>query len=70
MKSLLSISLIIPFVTIKEFPRISGLPVGTCYQWVHEGKLPIRPKNDKNERILINMLALLKEAELVSTFNF
>ncbi|TBL90126.1 DNA-binding protein [Hafnia alvei] len=64
MKMPLSISLATPFVTVEEFSRISGLPIGTCYNWIHLGKLPIRPKNGKAERVLINMLALLKEAEL------
>ncbi|OAT60930.1 hypothetical protein [Obesumbacterium proteus] len=48
---------------------MTGLPIGTCYNWIHLGKLPIRPKNGKAERVLINMLALLKEAELSTLVN-
>ncbi|WP_409306138.1 DNA-binding protein [Pectobacterium sp. B1J-3] len=63
MKTPLSITLATPYVTLKEFSRISGLPIATCYQWVHLGKLPIRAKTAKNERTMINLLALTKEAE-------
>ncbi|AOR59279.1 DNA-binding protein [Pectobacterium parmentieri] len=63
MKTPLSITLATPYVTLSEFSRISGLPIKTCYQWVHQGKLPIRAKNAKNERTMINLLALTKEAE-------
>lgn len=63
MKTPLSITLATPYVTLSEFSRISGLPIKTCYQWVHQGKLPIRAKTAKNERTMINLLALTKEAE-------
>ncbi|TYL43487.1 DNA-binding protein [Dickeya sp. ws52] len=62
----LSITLATPYVTLKEFSRLTGVPMSTCYDWVHQGKLPIREKTDKNERILVNLIALTKEADLLS----
>ncbi|RNM26730.1 MULTISPECIES: DNA-binding protein [Dickeya] len=62
----LSITLATPYITLQEFSRLSGVPMSTCYEWVHQGKLPIREKTAKKERVLVNILALTKEADLLS----
>lgn len=51
-----------PYVSIKEYSRISGIPLDTVRDMVHDGRVIIRPKKGRNEKIQVNMIAMLKDA--------
>ncbi len=54
-----------PFVTVEKFSEITGVKLGQVKKMLHEGKLPQRPKTPgkPKEKPLINMIALMKEAD-------
>lgn len=54
-----------PYVTVQKFSDITGIAIGQVNKMLHEGRLPIRPKTPgkPKEKPLINMLALVKEAD-------
>ncbi|NRD73230.1 DNA-binding protein [Shewanella sp. VB17] len=52
-----------PFVSFEEYSRLSGVPINTIRCMVREGRLPIRTKLKPQEKPLINMLALMREAD-------
>lgn len=57
-----------PFVTLKEYCRLSGHNINTVKKMIEEGRIPIRPKPVVNGRVQnkaiieINMIALAMEA--------
>lgn len=51
-----------PYQTFEMFSQNSGIPVNTVRNMVKEGRLPIRTKLRSQDKPLINMLALAKEA--------
>lgn len=52
-----------PYVSFEEYSRLSGIPVRSIRGMVSDGRLPIRPKVKPQEKPLINMLALMREAD-------
>ncbi len=58
----IAIQIATPFVTYEEYSRLSGLPYNTVKKMVADGRIPIRPKVRKNDKPLINLLALTQEA--------
>ncbi len=59
----LSITLFTPYLSLPEFAKVSGVPYETCRLMVKDGRLPIRNKVRKMEKVLVNMIALTKEAD-------
>ncbi|MFZ7175181.1 hypothetical protein ACLSYX_10235 [[Pasteurella] aerogenes] len=53
-----------PYVTKEEYSRRTGLPIGTINDYLKQGKLPIKRRSSSNEKVFINMIALMKEAVL------
>ncbi|WP_025822465.1 hypothetical protein [Shewanella marina] len=51
-----------PYVTFEQYEQMSGIKKGMIQKMVAAGRLPIRPKECKKEKPLINMLALFNEA--------
>lgn len=51
-----------PYVSVNEYSRLSGIPLKTVRDMVHDGRIIIRPKKGKNEKVQINMIAMLKDA--------
>ncbi|ACR69414.1 DNA-binding protein [Edwardsiella ictaluri] len=51
-----------PYVSINEYARLSGIPVATCRGMVADGRIIIRPKSSAQEKIEVNMIAMLKDA--------
>ncbi len=47
-----------PYVTYEVYSRISGLPMGTIKQYVGQGRVIIKPKNNPREKPLVNMVAM------------
>ncbi|MEB3457159.1 hypothetical protein [Pasteurella multocida] len=58
----INIQLDTPFVTKDEYKRRTGLPMGTINDQLKTGKLPILPRKSPKEKVLINMVALAKQA--------
>lgn len=61
----ISIAITSPYVTIKEYARISGMTERTVKKYCDEGKLPTRKKpitgKASRSTVLINMVALILE---------
>ncbi|MEY1236096.1 DNA-binding protein [Providencia manganoxydans] len=51
-----------PYVSVDEYSRISGIPIHTVRGMVNDGRIIIRPKKGKKEKIQVNMIAMLKDA--------
>ncbi|WP_413728685.1 DNA-binding protein [Sodalis sp. RH19] len=66
MISPLTISLISPYLSLPEFSKAAGIPYETCRLMVKDGRLPIRHKVRKMEKVMVNMIALIKEADIQS----
>ncbi|CNE37523.1 DNA-binding protein [Yersinia nurmii] len=58
----LAIKVTSPYLSLPEFSKLSGIPYKTCGGMVKDGRLPIRQKVRKMEKVLVNMIALTKEA--------
>lgn len=58
----INIQLDTPFVTKDEYKRRTGLPMGTINDQLKSGKLPTLPRKSPKEKVLINMVALAKQA--------
>ncbi|EOI7494690.1 DNA-binding protein [Yersinia enterocolitica] len=58
----LAITVTSPYLSLTGFSKLSGIPYETCRGMVKDGRLPIRQKVRKMEKVLVNMIALTKEA--------
>ncbi|AXG42647.1 DNA-binding protein [Photorhabdus laumondii subsp. laumondii] len=58
----INISVPVPYVSIDEYSRLSGIPVDTCRGMVSDGRIIIRPKQQPKEKIEVNLIAMLKDA--------
>ncbi|MFM1510176.1 DNA-binding protein [Yersinia enterocolitica] len=58
----LAITVTSPYLSLPEFSKLSEIPYETCRGMVKDGRLPIRQKVRKMEKVLVNMIALTKEA--------
>ncbi|QXN26692.1 DNA-binding protein [Shewanella putrefaciens] len=60
--SSLVISIPAPFVTFQQYAAATGLKLNKVQALAREGRLPIMPKATPKETPLINMVALMKQA--------
>ncbi|MCT8858319.1 DNA-binding protein [Shewanella xiamenensis] len=60
--SSLVISIPAPYVTYQKYADDTGLKLSKVQALAREGRLPILPKRSANEAPLINMVALMKQA--------
>ena len=51
-----------PYVSLKEYSRITGIPFDTCRLMVRDGRIIIRPKELSGGKVEVNMIAMLKDA--------
>lgn len=51
-----------PYLSIEEYAKRTGIPIGTVRSSIRAGEVPIKPKKKEKERIYINMIALAKQA--------
>ncbi|NHB87166.1 DNA-binding protein [Photorhabdus tasmaniensis] len=58
----INISVPVPYVSIDEYSRLTGIPVCTCRGMVGDGRIIIRPKQQSKEKIEVNLIAMLKDA--------
>jgi hypothetical protein len=51
-----------PYLSLKEYSRVTGIPFDTCRGMVRDGRIIIRPKEFSGGKIEVNMVAMLKDA--------
>ncbi|EIX9524187.1 MULTISPECIES: DNA-binding protein [Klebsiella] len=51
-----------PYVSLKEYSRITGIPFETCRGMVRDGRIIVRPKELSGGKVEVNMIAMLKDA--------
>lgn len=51
-----------PYVSLREYARITGIPYDTCRGMVRDGRIIIRPKELAGGKVEVNMIAMLKDA--------
>lgn len=51
-----------PYLSLKEYARVTGIPFDTCRGMVRDGRIIIRPKQLSGGKIEVNMVAMLKDA--------
>ncbi|HHF4684465.1 TPA: DNA-binding protein [Haemophilus influenzae] len=57
-----NVQVLSPYVTMKKYAELSGLSLTKVKQLRGEGKLPIMDKESHKGMVLINMIALAKQA--------
>ncbi|MFG0439290.1 DNA-binding protein [Klebsiella sp. CLS1-1] len=55
-------SVVSPYVSLKEYSRISGISLSTCRAMVKRGEIIIRPKIREKDTVQVNLIAMLKDA--------
>lgn len=58
----INVQLRTPYLTIKEYARLTGTSESNVNKLVQKGKLPIKPKEGLRGTVFINMIALALEA--------
>ncbi|MCM7507071.1 DNA-binding protein [Enterobacter hormaechei] len=51
-----------PYISLKEYSRITGIPFETCRLMVRDGRIIIRHKELTGGKVEVNMIAMLKDA--------
>lgn len=51
-----------PYLSLKEYARVTGIPFETCRDMVKDGRIIIRPKELAGSKVEVNMVAMLKDA--------
>ncbi|MGM3146895.1 DNA-binding protein [Escherichia coli] len=51
-----------PYVSLKEYSSLTGIPFDTCRLMVRDGRIIIRPKELSGGKVEVNMIAMLKDA--------
>lgn len=50
------------YLTLEQYSKVSGIPFATCRGMVRDGRIIIRPKKRANDKVEVNMIAMLKDA--------
>ena len=56
----------VAYVSLDKFAELSGIPLTTCRGMVADGRIIIRPKKNANEKVMVNMIAMTKDATINS----
>ena len=51
-----------PYISLKEYSRITGIPFEKCRLMVRDGRIIVRPKELAGGKVEVNMIAMLKDA--------
>lgn len=62
MRPNITIAIPVPYLPLAEYCRITGTPIGTARHMIEDGRLPIKPKQNKSGAVEINMAALTVQA--------
>ncbi|MBN1085321.1 DNA-binding protein [Erwinia aphidicola] len=58
----INLNVMAPYLSLKEYARVTGIPFDTCRGMVRDGRIIIRPKELSGGKIEVNMVAMLKDA--------
>ncbi|EQB4445700.1 MAG: DNA-binding protein [Pluralibacter gergoviae] len=58
----ININVASPYLSLKEYAKITGIPFETCRTMVKDGRIIIRPKVKRCDKPEVNMVAMLKDA--------
>ncbi|EEZ6655759.1 DNA-binding protein [Escherichia coli] len=51
-----------PYLSLKEYAKVTGIPFDTCRNMVRDGRIIIRPKELAGGKVEVNMIAMWKDA--------
>lgn len=51
-----------PYVSLKKYAEMTGIPYDTCRNMLADGRIIIRPKTRRMEKPEVNLIAMLKDA--------
>ena len=52
-----------PYISVEQFAKNAGMPIETVRTMLKDGRLPQRIKDKNRQKPLINLIALLREAD-------
>ncbi|WP_188472344.1 DNA-binding protein [Hafnia psychrotolerans] len=58
----INMNVLAPYLSLKEYAKVTGIPFDTCRGMVRDGRIIIRPKELSGGKIEVNMIAMLKDA--------
>ncbi|HED1599550.1 DNA-binding protein [Enterobacter hormaechei] len=58
----INLNVMAPYLSLKEYARVTGIPFETCRDMVKDGRIIIRPKELAGGKVEVNMVAMLKDA--------
>lgn len=58
----INLNVVSPYLSLKEYARVTGIPFETCRCMVKDGRIIIRPKELSGGKVEVNMVAMLKDA--------
>ncbi|WP_438334699.1 DNA-binding protein [Edwardsiella tarda] len=59
---IININVDTPYVSLKKYSEMTGIPYDTCRGMLSDGRIIIRPKNKRMEKPEVNLIAMLKDA--------
>jgi hypothetical protein len=61
-KITINMNVVAPYLSLKEYAKVTGIPFDTCRGMVRDGRIIIRPKELSGGKVEVNMVAMLKDA--------
>jgi hypothetical protein len=61
-KITINMNVVAPYLSLKEYAKVTGIPFDTCRGMVRDGRIIIRPKELSGGKVEVNMIAMLKDA--------
>lgn len=58
----INLNVMAPYLSLKEYAKVTGIPFDTCRGMVRDGRIIIRPKELSGGKVEVNMVAMLKDA--------
>lgn len=58
----INLNVVAPYLSLKEYAKVTGIPFDTCRNMVRDGRIIIRPKELAGGKVEVNMIAMLKDA--------
>lgn len=58
----INLNVVAPYLSLREYARVTGIPFDTCRGMVRDGRIIIRPKELSGGKVEVNMVAMLKDA--------
>ncbi|HFK4758583.1 TPA: DNA-binding protein [Citrobacter farmeri] len=59
---IINLNVAAPYLSLKEYSKVTGIPFETCRDMVKDGRIIIRPKELAGGKVEVNMVAMLKDA--------